>query len=485
MKSYFLSFDLGASSGRAIVTVKEKNSLKLDEVYRFPISTYKKNDTLYWNFSDIILNIKVGLRNAFAKYPKILSVGIDTWGVDYGLISHSGELLSDPISYRDTRGKTVRDEVYNIISYDDLYCKTGIQYMHFNTIYQLAYDVKNNPELLKKADKLLLLPDLIAFFLTGAKRIELTNLSTTNFYDFKKKSIIEELEHLGNLFPEIIYPGETYGIIKTELAKELGIKQIPVVAVCSHDTASAILSIPLPRKHIYISSGTWSLCGTLLKKPITSEMALKENYTNEIGYNHKIRFLKNIMGLWIVNQCQEKWSEEGKRFTYSELERMALASKPFMSFIDPDAPVFAEPGNMPAKIQDYCLVTGQYIPQSIGEIFRCVYQSMAFKYRYVVERLEKIVNYQYKSIVIVGGGSNIALLNQMTSSATKKDVVIGPQEASTLGNALILMLQANVIGSIEEGKKLIKNFIGSEKYSPLQEDEYDRHYQQFCKIIER
>jgi sugar (pentulose or hexulose) kinase len=488
MKSCYLSFDLGASSGRAIVTIKDEKNLEFDEIFRFKNQPYEKEGTLYWDFKYLFKNILEGLQLSFHKYPDIKAIGIDTWGVDYGLIDETGNLIRDPVCYRDLRSKKVEKDVQKIIGKTDLYKKTGIQYLHFNTIFQLAYDAKYNSELLKKADKMLLIPDLIAFFLTGHKRIELTNLSTTSFYNPNKKEVIPEIKELGitpSLIPELINPGEEYGLIKKEISEKLGIPQIPVVAVCSHDTASAILSIPYKKPHIYISSGTWSLCGVLLNKPLTNELALKDNYTNEIGFKNSIRFLKNIMGLWIINECKGQWEKEGLVLTFTEMEQKALSSRPFQSFIDPDDPLFEPPGDMPNRIKYYCRKTGQNVPETVGEICRCIYQSLAFKYRYVIEKLEKIVKRHYKRIIIIGGGTKINLLNQMTASAVKKEVLIGLKEATIMGNALVLMLYSKDISTIHEGKELIKKFSGGKSFLPLQTEEYDKYYDQFCKIVER
>lgn len=488
MKSHYLSFDLGASSGRAFVVSLENNQLYLDEIHRFSNNLILEDGLICWDFDNIIRNIKQSLQLAFSKYPTIISIGIDTWGVDYGLIDKNGKLLRNPVSYRDPRCEMVHDLFFEKIDKNELYKKTGIQYMGFNTIYQLAHDVNYYPELIAQTDKMLMIPDLIAYYLTGEKRIELTNLSTTNFYDPKKKEIISELQLLGikqTIIPQIINPKEVYGMIKEELAAELKIPIVPVVAVCSHDTASAVLSIPIKEPHVYISSGTWSLCGTLLKHPITNLVANQENYTNEIGYDNRIRFLKNIMGLWIVNKCKEEWQQAGLSCNDQEVDAMILSTRPFVSYIDPDDPSFIQGENMVEKIQAYCRSTNQIIPVTPGEILRCIYQSLAFKYRYVIEKLEKIVNYQFNQIVIVGGGGQIDLLNQMVASLCNKKVIVGAKEATILGNALILMLQDKKIKSINSGKLLIGKMIGTKEFEPLSSDEYHQYYLHYCDLIER
>lgn len=486
MKSFYLSIDVGASSGRLIVTIKDKNKLEFVEIYRFKNSLYEKEGTLFWNFKFLFENITAGIGIAFKKYPKIKAIGIDTWGVDYGLIDSEGNLLKDPVSYRDSRGRTVEASVFEVINKNKLYQKTGIQHLHFNTIFQLVYDAKYNQALFKKACKMLMMPDLLAYFLTGEKRIEITNLSTTSLYDLKSKTLISELEDLGipsEIFPEIIYPGEKYGVLKEKIASLLGVPRVPVVAVCSHDTASAILSIPYREKHVYISSGTWSLCGTTLAKPLTNDAAYSSNYTNGIGFNNSIMFLKNIMGLWIVNECKKEWEKEGRNYEFSDLAILASASLPFQSFIDPDDYLFEQPGEMPDKIRLYCKRTGQIVPETVGEIVLCIYQSLAFKYRYTIEKLEEIVKEKFERIVIVGGGTNIDLLNRMTASAANKQVLLGSNEATVLGNALVLMWYSKDTASIEEGKEIIQNFVGRKIYYPVKTEEYERNYRNFKNLI--
>jgi len=330
------------------------------------------------------------------------------------------------------------------------------------------------------------MPDLIAYYLTGAKRLELTNLSTTNFYDPIQKKIIDEIETLGipkRIFPELILPGEPYGCIRPELAKRLEIPAGKVVAVCSHDTASAVLAIKMTRGSAFISSGTWSLCGTLLVKPIVSASAYESNFTNEVGYNHAIRFLKNVMGLWILNQCRATWEKEGNPLSFSEIERIAMNNRPFVSFIDPDAALFVAPGNMPERICEYCRTTGQPIPETPGEIVRCVYQSLALKYRLVIQKMESVIGHDIRKIVLVGGGTQSDLLSQMTASATNKIVEIGLKEATVAGNALIMMKQAGAIPSLDEGRELLTNQQKKKIFHPLQAEDYEKAYIRFAELI--
>lgn len=486
MPSNFLSFDLGASSGRAVVTQLHDQTILTDEIFRFENHPVMENNRLVWDFSLLFANIEKGLKLAYAKYPDIISIGIDTWGVDYGLLDSNGKLIRNPLCYRDANMTKRAEEILKILPQSTLYKKTGIQHMVFNTIFQLAADFRENLDS-KKAETFLMMPDLIAYYLTGVKKMELTNLSTTNFYDPVNKSIIADIETLGipkRIFPDTILPGSTYGFIKEELANKLNIPRGRVVAVCSHDTASAVLAIKMSRSSAFISSGTWSLCGTVLSKPVVNTAAYESNFTNEVGYLHSIRFLKNVMGLWILNQCRETWEQEGNPLSFSEIEKIAMKTRPFVSFIDPDDVLFVAPGNMPERIKEYCQKTNQIVPNTPGEIIRCVYQSLALKYRMVINNIEVVTKHKIRKIVIVGGGTQIDLLSQMTASATNKKVEIGMKEATIAGNALILMQQSGVIESIDDGRNLYINQKTKKTFLPLQTDDYDEAYVQFKKIME-
>lgn len=488
MKTYYLSIDLGASSGRAIVTEKVGWDLLFHEIHRFKNRIYEERGTLYWDFSWIYANVLKSIEMAFERYPEIKAIGIDSWGVDYGLLDASGELMRDPACYRDARGRKAEEIVYAVIDKKRHYRATGIQHLHFNTIFQLAYDAHYEPEIFRKAAKVLLIPDLIAYMLTGKQRAEITNLSTTGLFSPFTGSLIPESEALGigeDLFPEKIEPGEAYGLLKEALSRRLGVPQVPVVAVCSHDTASAVLTVEDAANRVYISSGTWSLCGTVLDEPDVSETAYLNNFTNELGQGGKIRFLKNIAGLWIANECRRAWSEAGKNFSYEELNSMAAQAPGFRTLFDPDDPLFVEPGMMPERIRDYCLRSGETVPKGAGAYYRAVYDSLACKYRYVIEGLESIVGRRYDAIVIIGGGSRIDLLNQLTASVTGKKVVTGAQEATIMGNALILMLYGGDVSTVAEGRRLLMETEGEKRYLPLEDDDYAGHYQRFLERMKK
>lgn len=485
MTKKYLSIDIGASSGRMMLSVTNEKLIEFTELYRFSNHLVSEKETLYWDFDILMKNIYEGLSISFKKHPEIQSIGIDTWGCDYGLVGHDHQLLRNPICYRDSRTKGIESSVYKVISKNRLYEKTGIQYLHFNTIYQLAVDAKMKKSILNQTKYILMIPDLIAFHLTGEARVELTNLSTTNLYNPIKRKIISEVDQLGidiNLFPSLIHPGEVYGTIQESISKSYAIPRVKVVAVCSHDTASSVLSIS-NKKLAYISSGTWSLVGTVLEKPLMTAESQKENYTNEIGYQHSIRFLKNIMGLWIVNQCLETWKKEGRQYSFKDIEIMAVSNKQKTALIDPDHPMFEQPSNMVKKIQMFCEMTGQIVPLTPGEILTTIYRSMAHKYHYAINKLEKITGETYQRIVIIGGGGEINILNQMTADICQKTIIIGAKEATALGNAMVLWSEDQNI-AIDECKLMAENLIKRKIYEPSSKKKQNA-YNDFLEVMKR
>lgn len=481
----YLSIDIGASSGRMILSIVNGKNVEFIELNRFPNNLISEAGNLYWDFESLIANIYKGLSISFKKHPEIISIGIDTWGCDYGLVGYDHKLLRNPICYRDSRTKGIESFVYNKISKNDLYEKTGIQYLHFNTIYQLTVDAQTDGEIFKQAKHVLLIPDLIAFHLTGSARTELTNLSTTNLYNPNEKVIIPEIYKLGidvKLFPPLINAGEIYGKILPDISKAYGIPEVKVVAVCSHDTASSVLSIA-NKEQAYISSGTWSLLGTILDNPLITENTLQENYTNEVGYGHSIRFLKNIMGLWIVNQCLETWKSQGQQYSFKDIEIIAVTDNQKTALIDPDHPMFEKPSNMIKTIQNFCEMTGQIVPLTPGEILTTIYKSMAHKYHHVINKLEYITGNTYKSIVIIGGGGEINILNQMTANICKKTVVVGAKESTALGNAMILWSEDQNI-DIKACKVLVESLIERKKFKPNSKVN-PKEYEDFFEVMKR
>lgn len=481
-----LCLDIGASSGRFIVVNYDKYHFSTDETYRFYNGMEKdENEHLIWNFSKLFDEVKKGLKISLTKYKDISSLGIDTWGVDYGIVDKNGRLESNPYAYRDVRCEKSMEDLLGNIEYKEIYKRSGIQKLSFNTIFQL-YDDKLNS---RNIDKILLIPDLISYYLTGNEFIELTNLSTTSLYNPIKKEIDEDLLNLikinKNIFPRIIVPGNEVGYLKDEIIKELGIYKLKIIASASHDSASAIASIPLKKESCYISSGTWSLLGVELNEPIINELSLKNNFTNEIGYNHSIRFLKNIMGLFIIQEYRKSLIERGIDVSFAEMLNEAKKVKNNEIYIDINDPIFNSPFDMENKLIKYLQATNQKFELTIGEMCLAIYESMAFKYFEEFKKLVEITNVDYKEMYIVGGGSNVDLLNQLTSNILNINVIEGEKEATVFGNALIQFISLNQFKDLDEARSILKSDHSYMVYSPMNHDFYIQKYYRYKEIIRR
>lgn len=436
MINNYISIDLGASSGRVIV-ISISDKIRKDIIHRFKNYTYISSH-LYLNMNYLMKEIIYGISKAYEKYPNILSIGIDTWGVDYGYINEAGKLLRDPIIYMDSRTEDIETFTDSYFSRYELYKKTGIQYLPFNTIYQIADDIRNHSEQLMNAHKLLLLPDLIAFLLTGEKRLELTNLSTTGFYSPITRRIVPELSKMGfnlELLPDFIQSGEIYGNIKLELQKTHKLPNIPVIAVATHDTASAIASLDLDHQTMFLSSGSWSLMGQLIEKPIISMESYKANFTNEINYDHKIRFLKNVPGSLIKNNIIKAYYGTNN-VDFDKLDQLTIEYEDFDTVIDLNEINYLNEDIL-SQIRKFAKQTNQLIPQTIGEYLKTFNNSIVCKYKENFVYLESLTKNEIKRIIIVGGGSQSKLLNQMVSDVLSCEVFIGSSEATAIGNAMI------------------------------------------------
>lgn len=491
MKKYkFLAFDFGASSGRAMLATFDGEKITLDEKHRFSNDPVTVNGGMYWDVLRLFHEIKQGiLKCANSGDRDIDCIGIDTWGVDYGLLDKNDMLIGNPHHYRDTRTDGMYDKAFELASKEEIFEETGIAFNWFNTIYQLLSEKLSGETSLKEAKTLLFMPDLFNFFLTGEKRCEYTIASTSQMFDsrtFKwSENLLKKMGLPTDIYPDIIYPGEEVGVLKKELAEELGVGQIPVIAVASHDTGSAVASVPVTdtKDFIYISSGTWSLMGVELDAPIISDKSLKYNFTNEGGVNKTIRFLKNIMGLWLIQESRRQWIREGAELSFDELEKQAREAKPFASLVDPDYETFQTPGNMPEKIRDYCRMTNQTVPETKGEIVRCIAQSLAFKYRQTVENMEDVTGRSYKVINIVGGGIKDKMICQFTANATGRIVETGPVEATSIGNVIMQAMAVGAIKDLDEGRKIIKNSFDITRYEPQDSSEWEKAYEKWCEII--
>jgi rhamnulokinase len=428
--------DLGASSGRVMLGVVGDGQLELSEVHRFWNGPVRLRDTLHWDVLHLYRSVLEGL----AQAGPLDSIGIDSWAVDYGLLDASGRLISNPVHYRDSRTDGVMDRVLETISAEKLYAITGLQQLPFNTIYQLAAE-----GLLEQAETLLMIPDLLGYWLTGEIGAERTNASTTQLYDVRARSWSSELaERVGvpeSILPKLREPGDVLGALLPEVVEETGLSpSTPVIAVGSHDTASSVVAVPAAdERFAYISSGTWSLVGLELDAPVLTAEAREANFTNEGGVDGRARFLKNVMGLWILQECQRIWGADD----LPALLRAAVDAPPYAVLIDPDAPEFLAPGNMPRRIEDHCRATGQEPPRSQAATVRCILESLALAYRRTLRLAQTIADRPVDVLHVIGGGSQNELLCQLTADACGLPVLAGPVEASALGNVLV---QARALG---------------------------------------
>lgn len=486
MAKKILAFDFGASSGRAMLASFDGKTISMEEIHRFSNDPVKLNGVFYWDILRLMFEIKQGIVKAVHK-GGFDAIGIDTWGVDFGLLDKDGKLLENPIHYRDERTVGMIEAACEVVPKSEIYSRTGCQFARLNTLFQLYSLRKQRPELLGRAETMLFIPDLMAYYLTGEKKAEYTISSTSQMIDPVTrqwdKELLEKLSIPTSILPEIIPSGTPYGLLSDEICEELGAKKVPVIAVATHDTASAVVSVPnTGNDFVYISCGTWSLFGTELPQPVVNEKAEKYNFTNEGGYGGKIRFLKNIMGLWLIQESRRQWIREGFEVSYGDLEREALAVEPFQCFIDVDDPSFETPGNLPKRVQEFCARTGQHVPQTRGEIMRCIYQSLAMKYRWTLENLIDVTGKQYDAIHMVGGGTKDNLLCQMTADFCGIKVIAGPIEATATGNIAVQLISLGELSDITAARQVIADSLNPVYYQPAGED-CETAYQEFVKYI--
>jgi len=444
--------------------------LAVEELHRFSNTPVRVFDALYWDTLRLWHEIQRGLAIAGRERKLALDgIGIDTWGVDFALLGGDGALADNPRHYRDARTHGVMPKVFAIVPRAEVFAQTGIQFMQINSLYQFyALKLAGSPAL-ARAHKLLFMPDLLNYWLTGVARAEVTIASTSQFYDPRRKAWATDLlERLGlptHILPEIVAPGTRLGPLLDSVAEAAGLGVVPVYATGCHDTASAVAAVPAEGSNwCYISSGTWSLMGAELDQPIIDEQVLEQNLTNEIGVAGKVRFLKNIAGLWLLQECRRAWALEGAEFTYDELVRLAGSAQPFRASIDPDA--FLEPGDMPRKIAERCRASGQTPPQTPGEFTRTILESLARRYRQVLESLETLAGRRFDAIHIVGGGSRNRLLNQLVANATGRTVIAGPSEATAIGNLLTQAIGAGELSGLAEAREVVRRSFAVEMYRP-------------------
>jgi rhamnulokinase len=463
----FLAIDLGAESGRAMTCRFDGRRIAIDEVARFPNVPRRVAGALRWDVEALLGHVTAAVQAVLvAEGSELASIGVDTWGVDYGLVDAAGGLLEDPVHYRDERTTGMLDAVADLVSLDELYALTGVQVLPINTLFQL-YAARDTAAL-RQAATLLFMPDLFGLHLTGERVAERTVASTSQLLDIHRggwaTGLLERLGLPAGLLPPLVEAGTVLGPLRAALA---GASRVPVVAVAGHDTASAVLGIPAESADIaYISSGTWSLVGVELAKPVVSDAARQANFTNEAGFGGTVRYLKNVTGLWLVQESRRAWAAQGRDYSYAELTHLAAAAPPAMAIIDPDDPAFAAPGNMPERIRARCVATGQPPPDGVGDTVRCILTSLAVAYRRVLDLARSTSGAQIEAVHVVGGGARNALLCQMTADATGLPVIAGPAEATALGNALAQAHALGLLGSRADLRTVARHSTDVTVFSP-------------------
>lgn len=487
-KHHFLAFDIGASSGRAILGILENSQLEMKEVHRFKNKMVQIHGSYYWNIYSLFEELKTGLKKCVSEFniqPE--SIGIDTWGVDYSLISEEGHILGLPYAYRDHRTNTAMNDFFAIMDKQKTYLLSGIQFMQFNTLFQLFASRQANHSALEFAKSLLFTPDTLSFLFTGVKKNEYTIASTSQLLKPGKaeweKKLFDAAGISIDLMEEIVQPGTLLGNLLPEVLEETGSAEIPCIAVAGHDTASAIVSVPaLGENWAYLSSGTWSLLGIESLEPLVSEKTLEMNFTNEGGVEGTTRFLKNIMGMWLIQECKRVWDETNE-MDWQELVDLSHAAEPFKCLINPNDSSFLNPGNMPKAIQEFCANTNQPIPETKGEIARCIYDSLVLAYKLALKQIELVTGKQIKKLYIIGGGANNTVMNQLTADAIGIPVFAGPTEATAVGNIMLQAKATGVVKSLADIREIVRNSFSISEYKPSPELDWETAYRKFEKLL--
>ena len=471
MSSRYLALDLGAESGRAMLATLADHRIHLEELHRFPNTPVRLPNGLYWDTLRLFHEICEGIRASSKAVDRLDGIAIDTWGVDFGLLDADGALIENPRHYRDARTNGLAEEVFRIVPKEEIFTNTGTQFMEINSLYQLYSIAQRTPALLRNASKLLFMPDLFNYFLTGVQCSERTIASTSQFYNPATRTfctdMLRKLGIPGSFLAELVDPGTSLGGVLPHISEHLGLRYDPVVYTTGcHDTASAVAAVParVGSNWCYISSGTWSLMGAELKTPVMNSSALAANVTNEVGVGNRIRLLKNIAGLWVLQECRRAWATEGHEYSYAQLIEMASNAKPMATVLDLDE--FVAPGHHPGRIQEYCRKTSQQIPDGAGSTVRVILYSLAVRYKAVMETLEALTNRKVDVIHIVGGGSKNRLLNQLAADVTGCTVVAGPSEATAAGNALTQAMGAGEITDLEEVREVVRRSFEVEEFRP-------------------
>lgn len=485
--TYFFAVDLGATSGRTIVGHLDQDKLELRQLTRFPNNIIQVSGHFYWDILALYNEIIKGLKIVAEEKIPIESIGIDTWGVDFVFIGKDGELLRNPYSYRDPHTVGAPEAFFKIIPREKVYEQTGIQIMNFNSLFQLFTLKEHGCSALKSADKILFLPDALGYLLTNHMVTEYTIASTSHMLNPQTKHLEENLMEVAGVtkeqFAPIVYPGTTLGTLTEDIQKQTGLGAIPVISIAGHDTASAVAAVPaVNERFAYLSSGTWSLMGIEVKEAVINEKSAAKNFTNEGGVEGTTRFLKNICGMWLLEQCRKE-SKRIAAYSYDELNEVALASEPFRSIINPDAPCFANPESMIQAIQHYCEQTGQPVPETDGHLIRCIFDSLAMRYKQVFKDLQDMAPFPIEQLHIIGGGSQNELLNQFTSNALGVPVIAGPTEATAIGNVMMQAKACKMVGSIQEMRSLIRSSVQTTTFEPKGTGLWDNAYPKYLKVF--
>ena len=487
----YIAIDVGAESGRVIIGDLTDGKLTLETVHRFPNGGVEVNGHVYWDALNIFREIKVGLGKVAVEYGSELSgLAVDTWGVDFALLDNDDNLLSNPHAYRDPQTNGMLDAVFDIVPKREVFEATaGIQTLAINTLFHLYAIRQRNRGLLELAQTFLMMPDLLSFWLTGEKRVEYTNATTTQFFDSRSRrwthGILDKLGVPGHFFgAPIVLPGQQIGRLSDSICAETGLSPLPVYAVASHDTASAIAGVPAAEDDFaWLSSGTWSLLGGTATEAIVSDEALQYNFSSYGSANGGVMPWKNIMGLWLVQECRRRWMRAGEVLDYDQLTELARGAEPFKAVIDPDDPAFLAPADMPAAIQDYCGGSGQTVPTTRGEILRTALESLALRYRWVVEKLERLLGRAHPCLYVVGGGSQNDLLNQLTADALNRPVLAGPVEATAMGNLLVQAVANGELQSFSMARDVARSSVRVRTFEPMAPIGWNDAYRKFKSTL--
>ena len=490
-QKHFFAVDLGATSGRTILGTLREQRIELEEVTRFPNNLVQMHGHFYWDIYALYFEIIRGLQEVARRGVKVNSIGIDTWGVDFVFIGKDGQLLRNPMAYRDPITFDAMDDyLKHVISRQDVYDVTGIQFMNFNSIFQLYAMRREQNSALEAAEKILFVPDALSWMLTGNAVCEHTIASTSQLLDPRTKQLDERLlQSLGlsrSNFGRMVQPGELIGTLTAEVQQMTGLGPVPVYAVAGHDTGSAVAAVPAKDENFaYLSSGTWSLMGIETKDAIINKVSYDRNFTNEGGIEGTTRFLKNICGMWLYERCRKEWPEEVRKLSHPELQGSAMQVEGFRSIINPDDPVFANPSNMIQAIQQYCRDTNQPVPQTPAEICRCIFDSLALRYREVFQWLQEVASFPIETLHIIGGGSLNKFLNQFTANATGTTVLAGPQEGTALGNIMVQAKAAGAVSDIWDMRHIIANSIQLDRYEPKDKAVWEAAFVKYLAIVQK